>query len=63
MQVNRFYPWTMYRHWATWDGQTKPHSLWIFRADAEEMAARLATLAPELRSSRPLHPSTQEDEQ
>jgi hypothetical protein len=62
MHVKKFYPWTMSRSWAVWDGQAKPHSLWIFRSDAEEMAARLATLDPEPRRSRPLPLSPQEDQ-
>ena len=55
MHVERFYPKRMHRHWSVADGALgglradgfgKPHSLWVHKADAEEMAYRLASLPP-----------------
>lgn len=46
MHIDRFYPRTMHRYWAVMDTNGKPHSLWIYRTDAQELEHRLADLSP-----------------
>jgi hypothetical protein len=63
MHVERFYPRQMHRHWSVADGALggvrenglgRPHSLWVFKADAEEIAYRLESLTPTERAYQPL---------
>jgi hypothetical protein len=63
MHVERFYPKRLHRHWSVADGALgalrlnglgSPHSLWVFKADAEEMAYRLESLIPIERAYTPL---------
>jgi len=63
MHVERFYPRRLHRHWSVADGALgairpnglgRPHSLWVFKADAEEMAYRLENLIPTERAYKPL---------
>jgi hypothetical protein len=61
MSVQRFYPWTMKRSWAVMQTNGRPHSLWIHKADAEEMEARLAEFSPIQRAYRPMN--TEQEEQ
>jgi len=64
MHVERFYSKCLDRHWSVADGAVggvrdngggRPHSLWLSREDAEEMAYRLEGLAPIASVYKPMH--------
>jgi hypothetical protein len=56
MHVDKFYPRRLQRSWAVMDSNGRPHSLWIYHSDAQEMENRLANLWPVPSTYRPLNP-------
>jgi|RhiMetdeSRZDD1v2_1073273.scaffolds.fasta_scaffold318082_2 hypothetical protein len=46
MHVEKFYPHTMNRRWAVRDNSGRVHSLWIYKADVQEIVSRLEDLWP-----------------